>query len=270
VGFVPTNFYEPDVVEAIYGIAKTAGYRVVLSAHAPGRGTDRVLAELQSHRCAGVITIGSTLEERELAQIVRRMQTPVTLVGHGVKNDDYDVIHSRGDRGIERCLQHLVSLGHREIAYVDAPTLRPAPLRLSGYLRACQDAGISPQVFSATEALAEEAGASAARQLLSAPELPTAIACVNDQAAFGAAMVLSRAGKRIPEDVSITGFDDSRMARWTFLDLTSARQDPVALGESAVASLLRRIADRGLMPQEVVVDPELVIRSSTSGPRRSN
>lgn len=267
VGFVPSNFTEPDIVDAMYEVANEAGYAIVLSAQTPHRSTGQVLGELQSYRCAGLITISSTLAHEELTRIARRSPVPITLVGYGSQNPDYDVIHSAGDIGIAQCVDHLVELGHRDIAYVDVTSVRPAPLRREGYLAACSRRGLTPLVVTSDEAFAEEGGATAAHRLLDGESLPTAVACVNDQAAFGAAMVLLKAGVRLPKDVSITGFDDSRLAAWSFLDLTSARQDPTAMGTVAVAALLRRVVDRGLPPEEVVVQPSLVIRSSTAQPR---
>ena len=267
VGFVPSNFTEPDIVEAMYEIAGQVGYGIVLSAQTPHRNTEQVLNELLGYRCAGIITIGSTLSDEALEQQALRSAAPIVLVGSGSRNVAYDVIHSAGDVGIAQCVQHLVELGHRNIVYVDVTTIRPAPIRRAGFLAACQEHGLDPLIVESDEPFAEEGGAAAARRLLDHGGLPTAIVCTSDQVAMGAAMVLLRAGVRVPDDLSITGFDDTLLAGWSFFDLTSTRQDPAAMGRAAMAAILRRLADPQLLPEEHVIEPILIPRSSTAAPR---
>jgi DNA-binding LacI/PurR family transcriptional regulator len=80
--------------------------------------------------------------------------------------------------------------------------------------------------------------------------------------------VLLRAGLSIPQDISITGFDDSRFAQLSAVDLTTVRQDPAEMALAAVQAALRRIGDPGLEPTEFVIDPHLVVRGSTAAPSR--
>jgi DNA-binding LacI/PurR family transcriptional regulator len=144
----------------------------------------------------------------------------------------------------------------------------PAALRLDGYLRAIVETGLDEDVVTVTGAdYTEESGAAAGRQLLGRPELPTAIVTGNDQEAVGVMQVLARAGVSIPDDVSLTGFDDSRFARLSSVDLTTARQDAEEMGKAAVSAVVRRIGRPALRPSLSVVEPSLVVRSST-GPAR--
>jgi DNA-binding LacI/PurR family transcriptional regulator len=268
VGYVPSNFNESEIVEAMYPAAQELGYGLVLSAQTPDRGTDRVLAELRGHRCAGVILIGSTVSDDELIPLIRQAPVPVAVIGQGELNDHYDVLLSDGALGIAQCVRHLHELGHRDTAFIDVPSIAPARRRLDGYLRACHDLGLSPRVIRTEQGLPEEEGAAAARQIIASNSVPTAIVCANDQSALGTAMVLLEAGFRVPWDVSITGYDDSRIASWSFMDLTSARQDPEQLGSAAVEAVLRRMADPSKSPVCVVIEPSLVIRTSTAPPAR--
>ncbi len=266
VGFIASNDTDSEIVERMYGTAREAGYSLVLSAQNAHRGTTRVLAELRGHRCAGVILIGSTVPDDDFRELARQSVVPVVLVGHGRQNSDYDVVRSAGDVGIAKCVEHLHDLGHRDIAYVDVPSIAPSLDRVRGYERACATLGISQQIARVEAGVAEEEGAGAARALLASSRMPTAIACANDQSALGVAMVLLEAGLRIPQDVSITGFDDSRVAALSVMQLTSARQDPSKMGAKAIDAVLRRINDPSKPARQFVIRPQLVVRNSTAPP----
>jgi DNA-binding LacI/PurR family transcriptional regulator len=192
---------------------------------------------------------------------------PLVAVGAGRRNRAYDVVRSAGDDGIAQAVQHLVTLGHRRINYVHASSMPPGPLRLAGYLRAVEELSVDPVVLEIPGDYTEECGAQAGRRLLGGGDLPTAVMTSNDHAALGLVLTLARAGVAVPGDVSVTGFDDSRVARLSALDLTTVRQDPQEMGRSAVEAALRRMGDAAKRPGEVVVGAGLVVRSSTAPPR---
>jgi DNA-binding LacI/PurR family transcriptional regulator len=271
VAFAPAHATEPDIVEAIYPAAAKHGYRVVLSAQTATRSTDQAFEELLGYRCAAVIIIGSDLAGPQLVALARRAKVPVVVVGAGQRNKAFDVVRSAGDTGTALLVQHLVELGHNRIAYVNSASMPPAALRLRGYLRAVGEAGLEADVVEVPGLdFTEESGAIAGRKLLERRRLPTAIVTCNDQQAVGLMQVLSRAGVAIPGDVSLTGFDDSRFARLSSVDLTTARQDPVQMGEAAVSAAVRRIEEPTLRPTLLLVEPSLVVRSSTRRPARSS
>lgn len=265
--FAPAHATEPDIVEAIYPAAGAHGYQVLLSATTSTRSGREALEELLSFRSAALIAIGSDLSPSALAALARRASIPLVAVGAGRRNASYDVVRSAGDLGIAACVEHLIALGHRDIVYVHVTAMPPAAVRLSGYTRAMAAHDLPTRVLEYDGDYTEESGAQAGRALLDLPYLPTAVVLGNDQAATGLIITLARHGVSIPGDVSVTGYDDSRFARLSAVDLTTARQDPVALGEGAVSAALRRLADTTASPREVVVKPELVVRSSTGPPR---
>jgi DNA-binding LacI/PurR family transcriptional regulator len=267
VAFAPAHATEPEIVEAIYPAAGEQGYQVVLSAQTATRSTQQAVEELLGYRCAAIIVIGSELGEAEMRALAQRARVPLVVVGAGQRNAAFDVVRSAGDDGIALAVEHLVELGHRRICYVHCEAMPPAGLRLQGYLRAVGGGGLEPDVVSLSGIdYTEESGAAAGRQLLGRPRLPTAVVTGNDQQAVGVLQVLARAGVAIPDDVSITGFDDSRFARLTSVDLTTARQDPGEMGRAAVSAAVRRIGQSTLRPSLSVVDPSLVARSSTAPP----
>lgn len=269
VAFTPAHATEPDIVEAIYPTAAKHGYQVVLSPQTRTRSTPQAVEELLGYRCAAVIVIGPELAGAALKALAKRVQVPVVVIGWGDRNRAFDVVRSAGDAGVELAVAHLVQLGHRQIAYVHAAAMPPAPLRLQGYTRAVAEAGLEIDVVTVPgEDYTEEAGAVAGRQLLERSQLPTAVVTGNDQVAVGVLQVLARAGVAVPGTVSLTGFDNSRFARQSSVDLTSASQDPEQMGEAAVAAAVRRIQDPTLRPSLFVVEPDLMVRTSTGRPRR--
>jgi len=274
VVFAPAHSTEFEIIEHIYSAASTHGYDVILSAQTATRSTGDAVEELLGHRCAGLIVIGSHLDHAGLRAVSRRAVVPVVDVGYGRRNAHYDVVRSSGDRGIDDMVTYLAGLGHREITYIDPVAMPAAALRRRGYDRAADRLGLPADVLPVPGKYRrgdyfEEAGSAAAHRLLEREELPTAVVSPNDHAAVGLLQTLARAGIRVPEDLSITGFDDSPIARLSSVDLTTVRQDPALMGTAAVKAAVRRIQDSALEPAETVVDTYLVERRSVGRPRAS-
>jgi DNA-binding LacI/PurR family transcriptional regulator len=270
VAFAPVHASEPDIVEAIYPAAAEHGYQVVLSAQTRTRTTQRAVEELLGYRCAAIIVIGSDLKIAELRALAKRVKVPTVVVSNGERNTAFDVVRSAGDVGIAATVDHLIALGHRRIAYVDAEAMGPAAIRCQGYRSAMESAGLPADVITVGDQdYTEESGATAARELLKRSALPTAVVTGNDQEAVGVLQVFSRAGISVPDDVSLTGFDDSRFAQLSSVDLTTARQDPEEMGRAAVEVAIRRIQRPESRPTLRVIQPRLVVRGSTGRPRSS-
>jgi DNA-binding LacI/PurR family transcriptional regulator len=270
VVFTPAYSSESDIVAGIYPAALNRGYNVVLSALTPTRDTRTAVEELLGYRSEALILIGSLMHADALEQLAVRVQIPIVSLGWGSANESYDVVRSAGDVGIEQAVLHLADLGHRQITYVHSETMPPASVRLEGYERAMTNLSLTPRVIVMSGDYTEESGSGAAARLLAEDALPTAVVTGNDQAALGLIHSLLRAGVAIPKDVSVTGFDDSRIAQLSFMDLTSPRQDPVEMGHAAVEAAIRRIGRSDVEPAEFVITPRLVVRGSTAVPRTNN
>jgi DNA-binding LacI/PurR family transcriptional regulator len=272
VVFTPAHSTESEIIEHIYPAAAACGYDVILSAQTATRTTDQAVEELLGHRCAGLIVIGSHLDHAGLRAVSQRSPVPVVDVGSGRRNAYYDIVRSAGDNGIDDMVVYLAGLGHRQIAYVDPVAMPAAVLRRRGYGRAIKRLGLPADVLTMPGEYAEgdyfdEAGSAAARLLLRRDALPTAVVAPNDHTAVGVLQILLRDGVRVPEDVSITGFDDAPIARLSSVNLTTVRQDPHLMGVAAVQAAVRRIRDRDRKPGETVVAASLVERGSTAAGR---
>ena len=267
VVFTPTHSAEPEIVEAIYPALAHRGYHAVLSALAGERTTGEAVDELLGHRCGAVVLVGSELSHAELRTLASSCPVPLVSVGTGRGNDAYDVVVSAGGQGMAEAVRHLVGLGHSRLLYLDAPAMRPTRVRLNGYRRAVRAAGLEPAVARCVDTDDEWAGAEVAGRLLEREGLPTGVLAANDRVAFGFLQVLRQSGVRVPEQVSLVGFDDLRLAQLPGVELTTLRQDPSAMAAAAVEAALRRLADPKTAPVRTVVPAPLVVRRTT-GPAR--
>jgi DNA-binding LacI/PurR family transcriptional regulator len=264
--FNPSHSPAVDIVEALYPAAQRKGYNLLLSAVTETRNEGEAVTELLGYRTESVILIspGTSIDElREMAQRV-----PVVDIGRPLPPGICNVVRSAGDLGIAGAVDHLVGLGHRDIAYVFGPDLPDSAARLQGYLGAMDRNGLPADVREIRGDYTEESGAQAAEIFLAEASLPSAVICSNDHAALGLIFRFLQEGVRVPEDVSVTGYDDSRIARMSFLNLTSVRQDPVEMGAAAVDAAIRMMSDPRTETQEQLIIPSLVARGST-GPARS-
>jgi DNA-binding LacI/PurR family transcriptional regulator len=265
--FAPDEGPSAAIIEQIQLAAGERGYSLSLAARSDLRSEATAVDELLGYRCDALIMISSPMTTAELNYLSERV--PVVAVAHRGGRTSFDVVHSAGDVGIGLAVDHLVALGHRDIAYVDGRQMPDSRRRRQGYLAAMTRHRLAPDVVEIRKGgYMEEAGSQAASVLLARKALPTAVVAVNDHAALGLVGTLLRAGVSIPRDVSVTGYDDSRAARLSFLDLTSVRQDPAQLADQAVDCALSRIEGRR-RPREHVTPVSLVVRSSTTTPRRS-
>jgi DNA-binding LacI/PurR family transcriptional regulator len=259
--------FDVDLVEAIYPAADRHGYRVVLGALGPGRDERAAVEELLAYRCEAMILFGPTTRVTELADQVQQM--PLVAIARQPTGDGVDAVRIADERGARLAVDHLVSLGHRAVVHVDGGKLPGSAYRARGYRQAMRRHGLDAHIRILSGDHTEESGARAARQLMTDDRLPTAIFASNDRCAHGVLVTLVRAGVNIPGDVSIVGFDDSGLARLSFIDLTSVRQDVNQMAEYAVTAIIERLDLGRTTPRDIVLDPTLVTRGTTGAPRRT-
>jgi DNA-binding LacI/PurR family transcriptional regulator len=257
---------EAAIVEHMHVAAAERGFSLILGARSPSRDERTAVRELVGFRCDALILISSTMPAVGLRRLAKRV--PVVSIGHGSTRSGYDVVRSAGDVGMGQAVEHLGTLGHRRITYIHGRDMPAGDLRHQGYLSAMTRHGLSADVLEIHGDYTEEAGAHAAAILRKRRELPTAVVGNNDHCALGLIVSFLRAGIRVPQDVSVIGYDDSRIARLSFLDLTSVRQDPADLGDLAIDCALTRISGARDKPVERISSTTLIARSSTAAPRR--
>ena len=256
--------FHAEMVEDIVEAADRAGYEVVLGPVTATHGESRVIDTLLDFRCEGVILLGPESAGEVLASIGDRL--PTVIVGRRVSAPSLDVVRAADSRGIGSVVDHLVGLGHRRVVHVTGGSGSIAADRRNGYLRAMRRHGLDEHVRMIDGDFTEHAGVDAAKILLTAPELPTAVVCVNDRSAVGVLDVLRRAGVDVPGEVSISGYDDSFLAQLGHVDLTSVSQAPREQANRAVEAVVERLDGGRTERVSSVLMPQLVIRGTTGAP----
>ncbi|GAB3561984.1 LacI family DNA-binding transcriptional regulator [Amycolatopsis endophytica] len=257
--------FEVEFVEHLFPLVRELERHLVLGAVTPDRDHDHVIDELLRYRCEGLIVIGPEPRDRALRAV--SAEVAVVEVGRGLTGGNVDVVRSDDADGIRQAVDHLVSLGHRDIAHVDGDDLPAARERRIGYEQAMRAHGLSGHLRVVTGGYTEDDGARAGRELLR-DGLPTAVVAAADESAVGLLDVMVRAGVRVPRDLSLVGYNDSRIARLPGIVLTSVRQDIPGMAGFAVQAAVERVEVLDREPRAVALPPRLVVRESTAAPRR--
>jgi len=254
------------VLTGLYDAADKVGYELTLSAVTPRRDERTAFAGLLQDVCAALILLGPLSPTAELAALADRM--PVVSMFRAVRHRAVDVVRSDDSQGLHLAVGHLVELGHRRIAHITGdPAHADAAEREHGYRLALQDAGIpfEPELVVPGNFL-EASGLMALNQLVEARQDFTAIFAANDQMAIGAALGAYRKSLRVPDDISLVGFDDLSGAQYFIPPLTTVRQPVYELGRLSALAVLALL--RGSTPQVELPPPQLVVRESTRRLRR--
>jgi len=254
--------FHAELLEDVHAAADRRGCDVVVSPVTRTHGEGRAIETLLDFRCEALLLLGASLPEAELATIAG--QHAVVAVGRRLAVSGVDVVRAADDVGVGLAVEHLVGLGHRAIAFVDGPRGPIATLRRQGYRQAVRRLLGPEAVQVVAGGGTEEDGARATAALEAAR--PTAVVAFNDRCALGVLDRLRRDGIRVPEQVSVVGYDDSPLARLGTVDLTTVSQSPQAMAEAAVAAAVERLEGTRTEPVDVVLEPHLVVRGTTAPP----
>ena len=260
-----TSPFHAELVRALDDEAGERGLDLVLSTVTRRRDEVQAAETLLDFRCEALAVLGPDMPAAALDALAASVPTVVvgregTATFPGVRVSD--------DRGLELAVDHLVRLGHRQIAFVDGPRGSIAAARRRGYRAAMQRHGLRTEADVLPGGATEVAGVEAARLLLerASADRPTAAVCFNDRCAIGLRDTVVRAGLALPGDLSVVGYDDSPLARLGTVDLTSVSQEPEQLARATVQRLAALLKGEATEPGDVVVSPRLVVRSSSAPP----
>lgn len=195
---------------------------------------------------------------------------PVVIVDNRLANTAINCVNCDDEGGAYRAAQHLIGLGHRHIGVLAGPLAwASSARRVRGYAQAAQEAGVDLYVQHEAET-SLESGERALRHLYAAHPDITAIGAVNDAMAIGAIRAAAQLGLRVPEDLSVIGFDNIAWAALNHPALTTMNIPKVQMGKEAAMRLLAILEDPDLLPSEIVVPVYLVERESTAPRKEAN
>ena len=268
IGVLLNDLHNPffaEVADGILTAADESSYRVLFS-------TGRVRPAIESHaleaflelRVDGIVLVGSRLPRAVIEAAARTV--PLVAVGRRLRSSVVDTINNHEQAGACLAVDHLAGLGHERIVHIDGGRGAGSAPRRSGYRAAMVRHGLEGHVRVVGGDLTELSGVRAVASLVRSDDLPTAIFAANDLSAAGALDRLGGEGLRVPEDVSLVGYDNTGLAAMHHIGLTTIDQPRSKMGRQSVATLLQRI-DRPRMPAvDLAVDPSLVVRRTTAPP----
>lgn len=221
----------------------------------------RILVE--DDAAEGLLLVGALLDET-LIRILDRRSTPIVLVDAYATLDQYDAVVSDNFSGAYQAVTHLIQHGHRHIGLVGShPEAYPSiEERRNGYTRALKDNGISARYIAECHIVNAEEIVEAASVLFGQNPQITAIFCVNDEVAITVMDVAPDLGRRVPDDLSVVGFDNIDLADCISPALTTMHVDKVGMGRLAVQLLANRIEHPESSPVRVTIRPRLIERYS--------
>ena len=259
-----TNPFYPELLDLLGQELHSAGMNLLVW-HAELGGDQQALQALSQRAVDGVIFTTATESTFGLADAANR-EAPIILANRTVDAAPFDQIAGDGVRGGRTAAEHLLALGHSRFGLISADR-QPSTTREreEGFRSALAEHGIELEPHLIYRGgFSHEEGVRAMRRLLLSGTPPTAVFCVNDVLALGAMDGAQAANRRVPEDVSVIGYDDIAIASWGRYDLTTVHQPTHAIAATSVRMLMRRITEPTAPTEHIRLPVELVIRSSTS------
>ena len=265
VGVITQNIASPFYNETLKGIEDSlakAGYSpLFVSGHGNvAKEVDR-MALLIARRVEGIILLNAMMDDEALLKSSQRL--PLVTTGHHLQGPRVTSIQLNNEQAAFEATWYLIELGHNRIAHIAGPAHNiDAQERLAGYRRALLHAGLPvDERLIAFGQFHEASGLMALNQLLETRQSFTALFIANDQMAYGARLALYRKSIRVPEDVSLIGFDDLPSSLYTTPPLTTVRQPAYDLGHAAGEAMLRMINGQPVSQPDLPLN--LIVREST-------
>ena len=257
------NPFFPGIADGIKRAADRLGYRLLLnSAFLDDDTEEAALETFVDFQVDGIILAGPRSPVSTIERVARSV--PVVVASRPLDSDLVDTVNNDDQRGAVLAVEHLIGLGHRHICHIDGGDGAGAPQRRAGYEATMAGHGLRPHVESG--AFTEASGVAAARRLFDGQRPCTAIFVGNDLSALGALDVIDGLGFRVPDDVSVVGYDNTFVAALRHVGLTSVDQWRDRLGELAVEALVERVEHGRTTPRHDTITPTLVTRSTTAAP----
>lgn len=262
---VVNPFFSP-VVRGAETSARKAGYRVLLcNSEGDLRLEREYVQDLVSHRVDGLLLAPVSDSSKHCVFPLLRRNFPIVLLDRALPDLNCDLIVSDNAAGARKLVEHLISIGHREIAHLtDADDTSTGRERLRGYREALEAAGISYREDLVLRTTVDRIGGyRATQQVLAFDHLPTAIFTVNNMTVVGAMQALRERGMSVPEDMALVCFDDVEHLAVLSPFLTVIDQPAETFGSLGAQLLLERISGKaGPRSRRIVLQTDLVVRAS--------
>jgi LacI family transcriptional regulator len=266
------NLFFADILDGITAQLGGTDYQVLLAPGCNGEKAEaRVVEAMIDRSMDGLILIAPVSTRARLNTVARSV--PTVIVGRHGSAGTYDTVTDDDVAGAALVVDHLVELGHRRISHIEHHETDPVRLaempnaqRANGYREAMRAHGLADEIDIASTTYTQQGGYRGATELLARPRRPTAIFAGADVVALGAMEAIAEAGLSVPGDISVAGYDNSALAAFGPISLTSVDQDGRQMGANAARLVVDRIADRDRRTAQVKLSPTLVVRRTTAAP----
>ena len=267
LGLLIPNSANPFFAEVLRGIEDACfemGYSVILcNADDDPEKELEYLSVLVEKQVDGIVLVSAGAADESL-RLLTASRVPAVVVDREFASQGFDTVVTDNQGGGYAATRHLLSLGHRRIGCITGPSLlTPSAARVTGYRQALEEAGVPfDEELVVPGDFRSESGYEMTRKLLGLPEPPTAIFACNDMMALGAICAVHEAGLRVPDDVSVVGFDDITLASYSVPRLTTIAQPRHKMGFMAARMLIERISNRDAPIKRELLPTTLIVRDS--------
>lgn len=264
-----SNPFFAEVGRSLEAAAFASGYSVILGNAEGDLDRERFYVDtLYKKQVDGLVFVGAGDDPEAVAELLKR-GIPVVVVDRPMTGLAVDTVLIDNRAGGSLATRHLIELGHRRIGCLRGPSnLTPSADRVTGYCDALAGAGLPYDASLVVRGdFKAESACHATMALLAGDDPPTAVFACNDVMAFGALRGAAKAGRRVPDDLAVVGFDDIELASYGMLPLTTVAQPKAELGRLAVQMLTERMADKTRAPRREVLGVQLIVRESSGGAR---
>ena len=265
-----TNPFFPELIKCFERAAVEQGYELLISSTNYDSELGHCLRRFIERNVDGVAVMTFGVEDPVLDELSHR-NIPMVFVDVSEASFPQDALLVDYAHGMRQALDHLVALGHRDIAFLSGPlNQHSALLRRNAFLASLRQVGCSAREDLLVEGNHQlEGGMHGMATLLDLPSPPTAVLCSNDLTAIGALRTLQRRGLCIPDDMSLVGFDDIHLCEFVHPPLTTVRMSQTEIAASAIRALLNRIEDPSSTqpPHTHPISTQLILRETTAAPR---
>ena len=260
---IASDSFLPQIISGLLKVTKTQNLRLMIEQVDPEHQSQAYLELARAKRIDGMILLTPRMDDQALLSL-EKAEIPAVLMGHLENSNLYSVdVDNRA--AAKQAVDYLISLGHRQIACItNAPaTYTAAPERVQGYLDALTVAGISsnPELIRYAD-FDPESGYKRMKSLLEGGAPFTAVFVASDNVAIGAKSAIREAGLRVPDDISMMGFDDIPWSRYSDPPLSTVHLPAEALAQQACVMLLDLIQGQSPPVKHLNLETELILRKS--------
>lgn len=272
IGAVVVDVGTPYFANVIYGVQRAtrpAGKSLMVSSgYADQDEEARAIIELVDRSCDGIVLYLERPMRPDVVEIVRQARIPVVSIGHDHCPVSRGRVILNNYEGARLAMRHLLEQGHRKIVHLSGQVdFGDTVARIEGMAAALEEFRLGLEDIHIVNGIFhQDFGYGATRDLIAEGRDFTAIFAGDDDMAAGVLLALRDAGLRVPQDVSVMGFDDAFHAKHMWPPLTTVRQPVDALGEEAASLLLKLLAEPGSGPLQSIIDTNLVVRTSVAAP----